>query len=41
MFEKPDLYAEEIDRTLQLLGLVYDMAEVYEENLTPLPEYLQ
>lgn len=41
MFEKPDLYAEEIDRTLQLLGLVYDMAEVYEETLTPLPEYLQ
>ena len=41
MFEKPDLYAEEIDRTLQLLGLVYDMAEVYEETLTPLPDYLQ
>ena len=41
MFEKPDLYAEEIERTLQLLGLVYDMAEVYEETLTPLPDYLQ
>lgn len=41
MFEKPDLYAEEIERTLQLLGLVYDMAEVYEETLTSLPEYLQ
>ena len=41
MLQKPDVYQNEIERTLQQIDHIYAMAEEYEESICDLPAFLQ